>query len=222
MLIAQCEQLAAQQRGIEHRVVTRQRAVRKQESASARTAMQIVHDELGRREGCIEILPAAGYPVCLDQRRGAERSSHHRGGILRKQEKTACLPVEIVSPACAAVPVASQSEQQVGQLRNPCRDALASAQSGRELGTLPHQTIHVAVALQEQPYALGIVLLGHERQTPQIERETLEALNYRQPAQSRTLGQRYGAEYPGVESVVRVPALESLGLAVAPQRLERL
>ena len=62
------------------------------------------------------------------------------------------------------------------------------AQIGRERGIGIDRTPKVAIALQEESYTLGIVLFGHESQTAQIHRTTLETLNDDQPAQSRPLG----------------------------------
>lgn len=78
------------------------------------------------------------------------------------------------------------------------------------------QPIEVAISVEEQSDAFGVVLLGHAQQGPQIDRRAFAKLDQHQPGQVPT-HEWSRLEYPGVEPVIWVPAAVALGFAVVTQ-----
>lgn len=219
--VAQGQQLAAQQRGVVDRVVARQRTVREQETARRRRAVQVVEHEARRRHGRLAVGLAPRQVVGVEQGRGAKARGHHRGRALGEEEEAARLPVEVVAPAAARVARRAQREQQLRQLVDAAGECFGRAQLSRQLRPALHGAQQVAVAAEKEPDALGVILLGHERQPAQVHGAALEALDDHEAAQRRPFQQRQRLEEPRVEPVVRVPAAEALPLAIAAQAGER-
>lgn len=215
--MAQGQQLAAQQRGVIHRVVARQRTVREQEAPRRRRAVQVGEHKAGRRDGRFAVGLAPGHVVGVEEGRGAKARGHHRGRALGEEEEAARLPVEVVAPAAARVAGRTQREQQLRQFVDAPGELVGRAQLTGQLGAGLDGTQQVAVAAEEEPDALGVILLGHERQPAQVHRAALEALDDHEAAQRRPFQQRQRLEEPRVEPVVRVPAAEALPLAVTAQ-----
>lgn len=221
MAVAQGQQLAAQQRGVIHRVVARQRTVREQKAPRRRRAVQVVEHEAGRRNGRLAVGLAPRQVVGVEQSRGAKARGHHRGRALGEEEEAARLPVEVVAPAATRVARRAQREQQLRQLVDAAGERFGRAQLCRQPRPALHGAQQVAVAAEKEPDALGVILLGHERHPAQVHRAALEPLDDHQAAQRRPFQQRQRLKEPRVEPVVRIPAAEALPLAVAAQAGER-
>ena len=133
------------------------------------------------------------------------------------------MPIEIVTPACAVV-VAFRAEpdEKVGEFFDSGGQFGLRAQFLFEGRRFAHGAEQVAVALQEQPDALGIVFFRHEGNAAKIHGATLESLYHHQPAQRRPLQQRNGLKHPRVQPVVRIPPAEPLRLAVSFQPKKRI
>ena len=187
VFIAIRQQLAAEQRGVEHGVVAFQRTVGKQKSSPALRAVQIIHHKIRRRQRHVEISALASHLIRLHQCRCAETRRHNRWRKLRKQKQPPRLPVEIIAPARSAVTFRLQRNQQICQLSHTRQQRLPCPDFGLQFREFVHGADKIAIPLQKQAYALRIILLWHHRQTAQIHRAALKPLYHTQPQYRRPL-----------------------------------
>ena len=177
--------------------------------------MQVVLDKLCRREHSLKQPLVAVYLVGREQCRGTKLGGNNRGGVFREQELTPRLPVEVVAPTAAVVVARrAQLEQQCSQAANVPLKRVESAKLAGQCRAGLHSLVDVAVALQKQSHPLGIVLLGHHGQAPQVEGRALEGLYHDQAAQGTVLQAWQGLKHLRVETVVGVPALVAFFLTI--------
>src|SRR5690606_16671728 len=131
----------------------------------------------------------------------------------REQKQTARLPIEVVTPTSTRITLALQTQQQPRHLID------LAAQLGRcakpRIAALS-EAVQVAVTIQEQAYALGIVLLGHHQKGPQVDRRALAELD-QYKAGNIPFPERGCLEERRVQAVVGVPACVIFRLAVSAQ-----
>jgi hypothetical protein len=78
----------------------------------------------------------------------------------------------------------------------------------------PHHFHQIAVALQEQADAFGVMFLGHQSYFPKVNGAPFESLDDHFSAKSGVLQQWQCLEYPRIQAIVWIPTLKVFGLAV--------